>query len=278
MKELIKYLSSKIGLNVRRSKILDLRSDSLHPLEIFIKVINENIDTTILLNIPISKCRTQLWNTLEVSGNPFVQTIIDYNEKRTFDYRTSAIQGYYERFQPKNASELLRINNKTLKNIPVYGYFFPWEKYNAKEVLEIRKMIASKENKESGSKLDLSAGHTDFGPVTWEKGVIEFNRLTNVFNSIKKNGYKEKLYLGDGGIKGYFLVADKDWCFVVKSGKHRAYALSALGYKEIPVVLNVRPGIVKRKSDISYWPQVINSVFTEEEAEKVLCDILSVRN
>lgn len=231
----------------------------------------------VLLNIPIEKCRTQVWNTLEINGSPFVQTIVDYDKKKVIEYGSSALESYYSKYQPKSASEVLKItNNKTLDESPALGYVFPWDEFTPEEMIRKRKRVALSENHAIGSALDLSYGHTDFGPVSIEKGKIEFYRLIETFKSIKERGYIEKPYLSDGGIRGYFLVAEEDWCFIIKAGKHRSYALSALGYDSIPVILDTSFGTVECR-DIPYWRQVINGTFTEEEASIFVNKMLNVK-
>ncbi|HTN08995.1 hypothetical protein [Agriterribacter sp.] len=230
------------------------------------------------MDIPISKCRTQLWNTLEERKNPFVKTIIDYSKNKASDYGSAAIKVYYESYVPKNAGEVLRLSdNDIFKQIPAYGYMLPWDNQNVAEIIKIREGDARRENNREGKSFGLSAGYTDFGPVSTAKGEIEFNRLVKVFENIKNHGYKENYYLNDGGIKGYFLTGDNDdWCFIIKAGKHRAYALSALGYQDIPVVVECNAGMIKQVNDLRFWPQVSNGVFSKNEACIVAGKILDV--
>lgn len=276
--DLIKFFLSKIGWQVVKTKTMNFRNTNFHPLDVFNKIGNKREGTVVLLNIPVSKCRTQIWNTLEVDKNPFVQTILNYSQDKILDYKSSAINSYYSQYQPRNAAEVLKISNNTaLENSTAAEYVLPWDNHSSEEIIKKRERVALNENRRAGNKLGLSSGYTDFGPVSQKKGEIEFTRLTKIFEAIKKNGYKEKPYLNDGGIRGYFLV-DEDWCFIITSGKHRAYALSAMGYTDIPVIVDTSFGTVKRKEDIPHWTQVKNGTFTKTETVAFVSKILEMEN
>lgn len=280
MINILQNVIGRKGFQLRRLFSINLRGKIIHPLEVAYSTGNTSGFSTVLMDIPISKCRTQLWNTLEENKNPFVKTIIDYSKSKTSNYKSAAIKLYYESYIPKNAGEVLRLsNNEAFKQIPAYGYTLPWDNQNAAELIKIREGDARKENKREGKSIGLSSGYTDFGPVDTEKGEIEFNRLVKIFENIKNHGYKENYYLNDGGVKGYFLTGDNDdWCFIIKSGKHRAYALSALGYQNIPVIVECNAGMIKRVNDLRFWPQVSNGIFSKNEAHAVACQILDVEN
>ncbi len=258
------------------TNIVDVRHNEVE-LPFIQSLKKSNGQDRVLLNIPLEKCRTQVWNTLEREKNPFVETIIDYSKGIKPEYNSSAIHKYYEKYQPQNAAEVLRVEgNEVLTGSPSIGYVFPWDSYTLEETIKKRERVALSENCEMGSELGLSYGYTDFGPVHYKKGEIEFNRLVKTYESIKKKGYIEKPYLSDGGIRGYFLVDKDSWCFIVKAGKHRAYALSALGADYVPIILDQSVGPVVQKGDILQWAQVINRTFTEKEASLFVDNVLNL--
>ena len=90
MINLIKKLLSRIELQVRKPELIDWRGKNIHPLEIVYHT--NNSAAFFLMDIPILKCRTQLWNTLEECKNPFVKTIVDVNNKKNSDYNTSTLK------------------------------------------------------------------------------------------------------------------------------------------------------------------------------------------
>lgn len=280
MINILRNVLGKRGIQLRRLGSINLRGKIIHPLEMVYCINHRTGFSTILMNIPVSKCRTQIWNTLEGNKNPFVKTIINYSKNKASDYGSTAIKAYYESYIPENAGAVLRLNdNEVLKQIPPYGYTLPWDNQNADKIIKIRERDAYNENRQQGKSIGLSAGYTDFGPVDTKKGEIEFKRLVKIFENIKEQGYKERYYLNDGGIKGYFLTGDNDdWCFIIKSGKHRAYALSALGYENIPVIVDYNMAMIKQLSNLRFWPQVKNGFFSKNEAYILANNILHIEN
>lgn len=264
MLRIIQKILYRNGLQLRKFNVENFRDENFSPIESLYRTKAKRI----LLSIPLDKCRTQLWNSLEEDRNPFVKTLIDYANGELFNYKGSAMETYYKEYQPQNAAEVLRLpNNFILKNTDALGFILPWDINDSLQAKLIRKRVAIKENKVNGKDMDLSFGYTEFGPITFEKGIVEFERIINVYNSIKRNGFIEDILHQDGGIRGYFLSDGEDYCFIVTSGKHRSYALSALGYKKIPIMIDLIFKCIYYSSGKYYWPNVQNSVFTENDVD-----------
>lgn len=273
-----KLLRNSIKAKLFPLTVYDLRTSNIVPSELPYLPRKILRNDRFLLNIPISKCRTPIYSNLDSTRNPFVKTLLQYKEDDTLTYEKSALRQFYQTTTPKNTSEVFGIDNAALREFPSYQYLYPWMGESFQDILARRKAVSVKENRENGSingSLE-EIGHTDFGPVAEEKGQIELQRLKAIYNAISKAGYIEKPQHLDGGILGYFLIDDLngDWCFMITSGKHRAYALSALEYKTIPVFIEVNFHILKRLSDIEFWPQVKNSIFTKDEARFIFRNVL----
>src|SRR5690554_4686738 len=82
------------------TRIIDLRDKEIDT-PLILSLPRHDRQDRILLNIPVERCRTQIWNTLEADKNPFVKTIVDYKENRVTGYKLSAIEDYYAKYQPK---------------------------------------------------------------------------------------------------------------------------------------------------------------------------------
>lgn len=273
MLSLIKKTLNNKGLQIRKVSIKNYRDKKTNPLNI---LYNTSADR-VLLSIPIEKCRTQLWNTLEAHKNPFVQTLNEYKNDEINSYEGSALEQYYNSNQPISAGEVLRIpNNPYLENLPALDFVLPWDFRNSRELKEIRDKNARNENSKNQFHKGIEAGYSEFGPVTKEKGEIEFKRLKQVFTSIKQNGYTEKTWLNDGFINGFFLCDQTEWCFIIKSGKHRSYALAALGSQEIPVVVDRNLELIQDKSNSSFWEKIVNNKFTKQDIDLFYKKILNV--
>lgn len=261
MLDFLKKILFKKGFQLQRVQLSDFRDIDISPL----KAVYKAGGNQVLLNIPVSKCRTQIWHSLEADKNPFVKTLIEW-EAGHGEFKESAMDIFYRDFQPKNAAEVLKITkNNVLSQLEPLSFVLPWETSSIKEIRDIRSRDAENENRKYGKKIGLSHGYTEFGPVSDRKGNLEFDRLINIYRSIKKEGYKENLYSEDGSIKGYFVTDSKEWCFIITSGKHRSYALSALGYKKIPISLEMNFKILKNINEYRNWPFVTDKTFTKGE-------------
>jgi len=231
-----------------------------------------------LFSVHTSKCRAQIFNDISSNNNPYVKLIEQYRDGEISSYSKSPLEDYYIRFQPRNASELLNLNNDKLQKITAYSYVLPWENQSLDKSEEIRNKVAIRENLQYSDKLlGVEHGHTDFGPVSKQKGEIEYFRTVKLYNSIKSKGYNEKIWNKSGIIMGNLLLStnNMEWCFYITSGKHRAYSLSALNFDYIPVGIDTSTIGVIRDCDVKLWPNVQNGLFTENEALNVFNSILS---
>ena len=80
-------------------------------------------------------------------------------------------------------------------------------------------------------------GVQHLGPVSPAKLTATAEALSKVRESLSENGYRSDL---DGWIRGFFLVHDKEFLFLVVGGQHRAAAWASLGNDTIPVTF--QPG------------------------------------
>jgi hypothetical protein len=92
-----------------------------------------------------------------------------------------------------------------------------------------------------------------FGPCSRAKIELEHARLTQTVASIAARGYLPDQF---GDITGYFLLADGEFRFLVRGGKHRAAALAAMGWTHLPV--RFKPGWVRAVGldSLAEWPMV----------------------
>lgn len=259
------------GFQISKLRIDNFRGTGISPIE----SLYQTKANKVLLSMPVDKCRTQLWNTLEITNNPFVKTLKDYSIGKIDCYKGSEMEEYYNEYQPETAAEVLRLpNNSNLKEMEALSFILPWDNMSSVQAKTIRENNARNENKLQGKNIGLDFGYTEFGPLSSEKGDLEFKRLVGVYQSISNNGYKEDYLYNDGGIRGYFLLNKQDYCFIVTAGKHRSYALSALGYKEIPIVIDLNFNSIYYSESKSFWLNVRNSVFTVDDVDLLFKNLL----
>jgi len=170
-------------------------------------------------------------------------------------------------------AETLGLDNIQMGGIHAMATVMPW--WNIDPMARLKQVaqnpqadiLLGKEALNYGVKEDANYGWQYFGPISQEVGEVEFNRLINVYESIKKYGYilKKKI-----PIHGEYLVSGDEWVWIALGGKHRMSALVTLGWKYIPVTTRGKYGshIVAREN-MPLWPNVVNGLFSEREALKV---------
>src|SRR5699024_6064950 len=132
-----------------------------------------------------------------------------------------------------NAAEILGIRNPSCRKLlraPPGGAPWFWGGQEPSEIASARARINASDNREHGVLLGGDHGDPFFGPVSRDKGDLEFRRLTRVYESIKRRGFNVDKD-GYNNIRGFCLVSDKHRTskLMIVQGHHRIAALAALG-------------------------------------------------
>jgi hypothetical protein len=227
--------------------------------------------------VPIERCRSHMLG-FTVDENPFIKTLIDYSSSNS-NYSGSVLENYYNHYCPTSMQSVLRSDNPSLNKYHPMATVLPWGISTPEEKLPnicvdpSAEQLLSKEAHKLGLKEKNNFGWQFFGPVSEDLGLQEYARLISVYNSIKEHGYLPEKY---GYMHGQFLVSDDDWVWVNIGGKHRFSSLAALQYKSIPVALKSRSSaLFIRRSDVDYWPNVKNGLFSRTDALNIFDRILS---
>lgn len=201
--------------------------------------------------------------------NPFVLTCVEIIKGISGDYSSSSLYRFYSTFQPSTIAEYLdcAVTHPALSG-HVYGSAFPWDVVEPGP-LKARIMVSTVtfENELHGS-AGRGEGAVKCGPVSMQKGEMEFLRLRRLIESIKERGY-QRSDTYDGDICGQIFYDGVDYRVYIQCGHHRSAVLAALGYETIPVRIpgNTQEIVDRRKVDT--WFNVRNGVFSREEALKV---------
>ncbi|WP_311064850.1 hypothetical protein [Halomonas sp. DWK9] len=249
----------------------DIRHSKNHPLQLtYSEVLRE-----CLLTAKLSDSRT--FPNFMISQAPFTLAVkyALQNEASAEEIYTY-LKAFYNNFKPQTALEWFNIidkkADKKLKSEPPWAAIPPWR---ARSLENYRSTIAKgtlNDNLKNGLHADITvSGWAGCGPVSDEKISIESERLHSVLKSISQHGYKR--HNGeDGDIVATALVSErKKWKWVVTNGLHRACVLSALGYSEIPVKIN----LVIRRSEVDYWPHVASSLYTKKNALSIFDELFN---
>ena len=181
--------------------------------------------------------------------NPYLRTVRDYLNGDCESYERSALQRFYRFFQPETAADYLCPDlpeGGPLATTDAAAYIHPWSLRSPRQRLDERRRQNREEERLAAGFSGLGtaaprggqpAGVNRMGPVSPEKGRIEFNRLVKLADSINTRGYDRTM---DLDIEAAAVRRGGEMRYVIVSGYHRAAVLAALGRKHIPVLLKPR--------------------------------------
>lgn len=270
-KKINSWLSDKGYEKVRLIPPIDLREYIDDPLE-GLRISN---GLPVLINVALTRCRSPrslAYPCTKDSGNPFILTLIDWFSGHVNVYKGSYLEDFYAKVQPKSAAEFLGISKYSLPDcfaIPPLMYSYPWDGIPSYSLKRKRESLIKNENIEHGwlSNEPLCGWH-HFGPVSKDKGCLEYKRLINVARSIQNNGYHRSNSI-DGDIAGIVMVDSDEYRILITQGHHRIAALTALGMEYAPIRFGKdNPGIICR-DEVKKWPGVFDSGFSPEAAISV---------
>jgi hypothetical protein len=203
------------------------------------------------------------------SWHPFVATLEQCAEGAHHEYSRSILEKFFGTWQPRNAAEALigvePAMDGVLHTLPAYAPPLPWQGEPPEEWVSQVKAIIHRQNRENGQPdLTIQAGFNHHGPVSDAKGVLEYQRLVRVFDSLQGNGYDRR----QGDIKVTVLRRGAELRYLVMSGHHRAAAAAVLECEEVPCVFG-RPDLVCA-DEIEYWPLVQSGVWSIQDAQAYL--------
>jgi len=217
---------------------------------------------------PLHKCVHRTGLNFKSSGwHPFVQTLEEYKKNKQLRYEDSSLKKYYDNWQPLSADQAvtgLELSSKKLQSLPPYLiYLSPWSSRSINQMDLVVRCWHKQDELEHGEvflNMDKD-GFALFGPVSKEKGNLEFRRLITIYESLKTNGYDRSH--GDIGV--LVLKRGADYRYLNSGdGYHRTAALAALNFSKIPARF-FHPWIISI-DDIDYWPQVQNGIWNRKAA------------
>ena len=276
IKRAILLAPNKFGFDLIRSLENYVNEEWSSPIELLYKT-NKPL---VLVKVPIADIRFMTAHGFKAgkeSNAPFITTIREYANDGVKDYSKSTLSQFYSTFQPKSVSEYLYLEktaNNILNNLPASGMAYPWSNLEPLDRIKQRTLEIEFDNKEHKSKIKIDGGDSFYGPVSLEKGELEYKRLINVYNSIKDNGFNVDVK-GKNNIAAIVLESNGTYRYFINYGQHRVAALSNLDHEHI--ILQIEKGLIVRRSEVTFWPGVIKGYFTKSEALKVFDRIFTGR-
>ena len=224
-----------------------------------------------IFRIPIEKCVGHYWQSFGDNGWHFlreqVKQLKEINKSNSNLHVTETVlYQYYENFYPKNFSEAgEKLKIKSVTDFGILGNQST-KSYQKYELMNPK--ITSKDRElpfELSDELMPDSDSYHCGPRNNDQIMKEINRLTHLYQSISRNGYKPDFH-DDGYIRGNFLTRNNDWVFLVTGGNHRLATIAELDYKWITVRLQPgRPKNIDLKN-LTSIPAIKNGAILESEA------------
>jgi len=203
--------------------------------------------------------------------NPYCQTAKEYLSGTVQRYKDSTLYTFYKSFTPESAGAYLSSDLSStgpLSKTSAHSYILPWSTLTPEERLKSRQKQNREEEKVFASvfgKKKKISGVNKMGPVSLDKGQLEFDRLVSLADSVKKQGYNRSLVMD---IEAVALQYKDRILYVVSSGFHRSAVLAALGYQSVPLLF--KPRLIINMDLILQGPAVRNAFWTREDVETYL--------
>lgn len=221
-----------------------------------------------VVDAEINKCRSFFYTGYTYNAkleNPAVSFLLEANKKSII--KKSALEKYSLTWQPRSAGEVLGLMGKgasRIHSLPSNQFVYPWESIDPVVREERLKREEFYYKDQEGKVQKILKGQKLYGPLNPDHMQVEIHRLISVYNSVSLRGFERNDGI-DGDISCHLLVYGDDYVFSVNVGTHRAAAVSALGFRTVPV----RVTQIIRREDSVNWPHVKDGLFTLSEAEYV---------
>lgn len=269
LKRWLKWLLRRMGYRLVPSErgFGDLRDLSDDP----IRALYVSGSQPFLVNVSLDRLRALegvALPCLPERGNPLVETALCIREGRCKGYPGSPLEYFYDRWTPANAAEALELDrmdtSPRLRQLPPHLAVLPWFPLSPEELADLRNPIILRENRSWGADLGIEHGTVLAGPLSGEKGALEFRRIEALVRSVEERGYVVPTS-ADEHIGGVLLIRGDEWRVLLRNGNHRVAVLAALGASTAPILFTATE-TSPRRCESGSWPRVKTGLFTEEQA------------
>ncbi|QTF91286.1 hypothetical protein [Halomonas sp. BM-2019] len=278
-KKAIKALQGRGFYQVKDLPPLDFRGYDLTPLQLA----GSAGEQAVLVEVPVEKLRAFDFIGFDLARrgrHPFVMAGNQMLSGQSTGYSGSLLESYYEFVKPSSFSDVLfdqeglKLAEGQFASLTSLEASFPWLKNDPGQVRRARLREMSKEARQHGLRGEEYLCWPFAGPVSRERGGLEYGRLQGIIESITREGYAPGAF--EGHIGGYLLMRDDDeYAVVIAGGQHRVACLSALGYDRVPVLVKNDQNVSRR--DSLSWRGVASGFFTKDQALNIFDRVLEGR-
>ncbi len=239
--EILKHILNFYSFNLKKRKRLVIKSK--YSLGI-------NIDRNYYL-IDINKFTAYEGSYAYCGEAPLLKTAQEIYKNQSLRMEETSLFKFYKNFKPKNYGQLynLEITN-SLYSLSSLIDFKPWIDSFPKDIIK-RKGL--------------------FGPEELNEIWHRILRIKNIFKNIERYGY---LPTENDIVKGYLLISNNDYRFLITSGHHRIAVLKTLNsfdksrFNYVPVKFENQRSSTKvvNIKNIEEWPSISNKACFRKDA------------
>ena len=243
--EILKHQLNLYSINLKNRKELNINYQYL---------LGSNIDKIRLIQIDIDKFTGYEGFYVFNGIAPLFNCAKELYENPKIRLEDSSLYHFYNEFQPINYEELYKLSKtNSLSKISSLYDFKPWL-HSFINIKSIRNGL--------------------FGPINKNDIQHRFIRIKNILKNIEQFGYcpTEKDI-----IKGYLLISNNDYRFLITAGHHRVAALKAINlyqpkrFKKVLTKFEERRINLKAvyEKDIYHWPAVKSNFCSIQDAKEL---------
>ena len=187
-------------------------------------------------------------------------------ESDGLDEAKQYLRRWYELHTPTNVADVLGIEpSRSFLMADPLATTYPWSDKSPAQYKEIRENMMRVEAREFGLRSWRTGdGWKAHGPATEPLVKLEIGRLVRAYKALKQEGFNSK----HGMIGGDLVVAGDEIMVIPRGAWHRTAALIALGETKLKIRYRFEMPVVRRE-EFTFWPNVANGLFTEDEALRI---------
>lgn len=216
--------------------------------------------------VAIDKVTTYAGFSLADAGwHPFEALLRQYQADPALRYEDSVLRLLYERLTPTTVAEAVFGDAEhalsPLDRMPASHEVMKslWQ-LDARQVQQLAARVPQPRSPDDKSRY--------FGPKTPAGGAVNFEKVLALHDSIAKHGYDPDTF---GGTlpRGFFLVRDGDYRFVMSRGNRRLPVLKVLGTSHVLAAIRVHHPPVVDESALARWSTAAGGPYPSAVAERL---------
>lgn len=197
--------------------------------------------------------------------HPFVEMLREYEANPDLRYEDSVLYRLYERLTPATVQEAI-FDDETEPLSPLDR--LPALHQVLKSLWQLDARDAARLVAQAPHAPVLDEHSRYLGPKTVRGGAAHFQRVVHLYESVRRHGYDPQRF-GGGRPRGYFLVRDGEYRFVMSRGNHRIPSLRVLGITHFVATVRVHHPPVVDEGHLRRWSTDAGGPYPMPVAERL---------